>query len=167
MCVYIYIYICIYIYIYIYVYTYICCTMSESDLTIPWTPGYTFRRRENMVGANMVGVSNVVHDAICECFEGIMLEPCLLQPCFHVAGPWPHTPTDKCTHAHVCVYIYIYTIYTCMYVYIYIYIERERDREREVHAHACTHRHGCKLASACVCTCITPSQGPRDNVQRL
>ena len=21
-----------------------------------------------------------------ECFEGIMLEPCLLQPCFHVAG---------------------------------------------------------------------------------
>ena len=24
--------------------------------------------------------------AICECFDGIMLEPCLLQPCFHVAG---------------------------------------------------------------------------------
>ena len=23
---------------------------------------------------------------ICMCFEGIMLEPCLLQPCFHVAG---------------------------------------------------------------------------------
>ena len=44
------------------------------------------RRRENMVGVNMVGVSNVVHDAICECSEGIMLEPCLLQPCFHVAG---------------------------------------------------------------------------------
>ena len=21
-----------------------------------------------------------------ECFEGIVLEPCLLQPCFHVAG---------------------------------------------------------------------------------
>ena len=34
----------------------------------------------------MVGVNNVVHDAICECFEGIMLEPCLFQPCFHVAG---------------------------------------------------------------------------------
>ena len=49
------------------------------------------RRRENMVGVNMVGVNmvgvnNVAHDAICECFEGIMLEPCLLQPCFHVAG---------------------------------------------------------------------------------
>ena len=28
----------------------------------------------------------LVHDAVCECFEGIMLEPCLLQPCFHVAG---------------------------------------------------------------------------------
>ena len=22
-----------------------------------------------------------------ECFDGILLEPCLLQPCFHVAGP--------------------------------------------------------------------------------
>ena len=21
-----------------------------------------------------------------ECFEGILLEPCLLQPCFHIAG---------------------------------------------------------------------------------
>ena len=38
------------------------------------------RRRENMVGVN-----NVAHDAICECFEGIVLELCLLQPCFHVA----------------------------------------------------------------------------------
>ena len=28
----------------------------------------------------------VVHDAICECFEGAMLEACLLKPCFHVAG---------------------------------------------------------------------------------
>ena len=45
------------------------------------------RRRENMVGVNMVGVDNVVHHAICECFEGIMLETCLLQPCSHVAGP--------------------------------------------------------------------------------
>ena len=35
----------------------------------------------------MVGVNNVAHDDICECFEGIMLEPCLLQPCVHVAGP--------------------------------------------------------------------------------
>ena len=34
-----------------------------------------------MVGANMA-----FHDAICECFEGTMLEPCLLKPCFHVAG---------------------------------------------------------------------------------
>ena len=38
-----------------------------------------------MAGVNMVGVNNVVHDAIRECFEGIMLEPCLLQPCVHVA----------------------------------------------------------------------------------
>ena len=29
----------------------------------------------------MVGVNMAFHDAICECFEGTMLEPC-----FHVAG---------------------------------------------------------------------------------
>ena len=34
----------------------------------------------------MVGVNLVVHDASCECFEGTMLEPCLLKLCFHVAG---------------------------------------------------------------------------------
>ena len=34
----------------------------------------------------MVGVNMAVHDAICECFEGAMLEPCLLKPCFHVAA---------------------------------------------------------------------------------
>ena len=44
------------------------------------------RRREHMVGVNMLGVSMAFHDAICGCFEGAMLEPCLLKPCFHVAG---------------------------------------------------------------------------------
>ena len=44
------------------------------------------RRREHMVGVNMVGVNMAFHDAICECFEGTMLEPCLLKPCVHVAG---------------------------------------------------------------------------------
>ena len=43
------------------------------------------RRRENMVGVNMVGVNMAFHDAICGCFEGTMLEPCLLKPCFHVS----------------------------------------------------------------------------------
>ena len=49
---------------------------------------YTSRRRENMVGVNMA-----FHCAICECFEGAMLEPCLLQPCIYVAGlpaAWRH-----------------------------------------------------------------------------
>ena len=31
----------------------------------------------------------VVHDVICVCFEGTMLEPCFLKPCFHVAGREP------------------------------------------------------------------------------
>ena len=52
------------------------------------------RRRENMVGVNMVLAEFVkfkhgLHKSCgIECLEGIMLEPCLLQPCFHVAGPW-------------------------------------------------------------------------------
>ena len=34
----------------------------------------------------MVGVNMASQDAICECFEGTLLEPYLLKPCFHVAG---------------------------------------------------------------------------------
>ena len=50
------------------------------------------RRRENMVGVNMVLAEFVKfkHGLYKSCgiewFEGIMLEPCLLQPCLHVAG---------------------------------------------------------------------------------
>ena len=50
------------------------------------------RRRENMVGVNMVLAESIkfkyglYKSCGVECFEGIMLEPCLLQPCFHVAG---------------------------------------------------------------------------------
>ena len=50
------------------------------------------RQGVNMVGVNMVlaeyhqikhAISN---DVTCRCFDGILLKPCLLQPCFHVAG---------------------------------------------------------------------------------
>ena len=50
------------------------------------------RRRVNMAGVSMVLAEFVqFKHGLCkscgvECFEGIMLEPCLLQPCFHVAG---------------------------------------------------------------------------------
>ena len=50
------------------------------------------RRLVNMVGVTMVlgEFVNFKHGLYkssgIECFEGIMLEPCLLQPCFHVAG---------------------------------------------------------------------------------
>ena len=50
------------------------------------------RRRENMVGVNMVLAEFIKFNRGLykswgvKCFEGIMLEPCLLQPCFHVAG---------------------------------------------------------------------------------
>ena len=53
-----------------------------------------FRRRENTVGVNMVlakfgKFKDGLHKSCgTECFEGTMLEPCLLQPCFHVAGVW-------------------------------------------------------------------------------
>ena len=46
-----------------------------------WARRRTSRRRENLVGVNMA-----FHGAICELFEGATLEPCLLKPCFHVAG---------------------------------------------------------------------------------
>ena len=110
MYVYIYIYIYIYMHIYIYMYTYMYIYMymhiyifinkliNNMKLTITITmhaitniihrtkKATTCRRRENMVRVNMVGVNMAFHDAACECFEGTMLEPCLLQPCFHVAG---------------------------------------------------------------------------------
>ena len=50
-----------------------------------------YRRHENMVGVNMVLAEFVkfkyglYNSCDVECYEGIMLEPCLLQPCFHVA----------------------------------------------------------------------------------
>ena len=50
------------------------------------------RRRVNMVGVNMVlaefmkSKHGLYKSCGMECFEGIMLEPYLLQPCFHVAG---------------------------------------------------------------------------------
>ena len=50
------------------------------------------RRRENMVGVNMVLAEFVkfkrglYKSCGIEWFDGIMLEPCLLQPCLHVAG---------------------------------------------------------------------------------
>ena len=51
-----------------------------------------YRRRESMVGVNMVLAEfiqfkhGLYKSYVIECFEGIMLEPCLLQPCFHFAG---------------------------------------------------------------------------------
>ena len=93
----------IYIYIYTHIYNYI--SLSEpgrhvQELRGNWSDyeymalarntsvlcEAMFRRRQNMVGVNMAGVDNVAHDALCECFQGTMFKPCLLQPCFHVAG---------------------------------------------------------------------------------
>ena len=78
------------------------------DPACPWL----CRRRENMVGVNMLGVNMlgvnmVVHDAICECFEGNMLEPCLLKPCFHVAG---------CAVSLCCMIRFLVLLVCCMFV---------------------------------------------------
>ena len=60
--------------------------------SLKWSWRSESRRRENMVGVNMVLAEFVkfkhglYKSCGIECFEGIMLEPCLLQPCFHVAG---------------------------------------------------------------------------------
>ena len=74
----------IYIYIYVYIHTYIYTHNLLLLLLLLFAT--QVRRREHLVGVSMVGVNSVAHDATCECFEGIMLEPCLRQPCFHVAG---------------------------------------------------------------------------------
>ena len=47
------------------------------------------RRREHMAGVNKVGVNMVVHDSTCECFEGTMLESCLLKPCSYLPYSTP------------------------------------------------------------------------------
>ena len=99
-CVYIYIYIhtytyntYIYIYIhdiYIYIYVYIRPALG-SGAPLRFTVGQTSaspacRRRENMLGANMVLAESakfkygLYNSCVVECFEGFMLEPCLLQP---------------------------------------------------------------------------------------
>ena len=62
------------------------CMWSTMNKTSHVRDSYHTRRRDNMVGVNMVGVNMAFHDAMCECFEGTMLEPCLLKPCVHVAG---------------------------------------------------------------------------------
>ena len=75
---------CICIYIYIYIHSYI--SVPYPAVCWPTALLAACRRRENMVGVNIVGVNMVLHDSICECFEGAMLDTCLLKPCFHVAG---------------------------------------------------------------------------------
>ena len=73
-----------YLYIYIYIYIHI------HTLVVP-------NANDNNKPNNTLGVSTVLAYFVefehglykscgIECVEGIMLEPCLLQPCFHVAG---------------------------------------------------------------------------------
>ena len=79
----------------------------------------------------MVGVNMAFHDAICECFEGTMLEPRLLKPCFHVAGREPILSIIilililllllLLIIISIIIVINLY-IYTYIYIYIYIYI---------------------------------------------
>ena len=58
----------------------VCLVALFTSLFEPVLSEPVFRRCVNVVGVN---ISN---NAICGCFDGILLKPCLLQPCFHVAG---------------------------------------------------------------------------------
>ena len=92
-----------------------------------------FRPRENMVGVNMVLAEyhqntlkqQIANRSIITMFEfdGILLKPCLLQPCFHVAGIWSSWMLRSLS---LSLYIYIYIYHNCMcicvYVYMHIYI---------------------------------------------
>ena len=77
---------------------------------------FLVRRREDMVGVNMVLAEFIEfkHGLYKSC--GIMLEPCLLQPCFHVARKFVRGLTEP-TLAVLrsgCKNIW--------FIYIYIYI---------------------------------------------
>ena len=83
-----------------------------------------------MVLAESVNFKHGLHRSCgIECVEGIMLEPCLLQPSFHVAGcDQLQSPTrcgcPRCPRTvklETCVYICIY-IYIEIYIYIYTYM---------------------------------------------
>ena len=81
-----------------------------------------------------IGVNMVVHDAICECFEGTMLEPCLLELCFHVTGETLESSvTGKCLQAglifiicglavDVVAYYSLLLYYSLLYVVIRVCI---------------------------------------------
>ena len=81
-----YVCICAYIYIYIYIYSFAAGLLPEP------LSGEKAQRPENMAGVSMVSAEfakfkHGLHKSCgIECLEGMMLEPCLLQPCFHVAG---------------------------------------------------------------------------------
>ena len=101
--IYIYAHICILMYVYMYVYVSlgragdhvldkVAVARRVDDGVVPLLGVELLRRREHMVGVNMVLEESVkLKHGLCkscgaECFEGILLEPCLLQPCSHVAG---------------------------------------------------------------------------------
>ena len=92
------------------------------------------RRRENMVGVNMVLAlypQNTLYHRIYIVHVWIqyfLLEPCLLQPCFHVAGRL--TPDSRqfvrpenhpCQRAAHNIYIYIYILYYAILYCIIVY----------------------------------------------
>ena len=111
---------------------------NKRDRTDRRTEAHGIRRRVNMVGVNMVLAEFVklkhglYKSCDIECFEGILLEPCLLQPCVHVAGSCctrlfcASTSAGRGRRPNLCIiymYIYIYIYYIYIYIYyIYIYI---------------------------------------------
>ena len=87
------------------------------------------RRRQNMVGVNMV-LAEIIRfkhglykSCGVECVEGIMLEPYLLKPCFHVAGPGgrpasARRPAESRAPRPAILYYY-YTITMLYYTILY------------------------------------------------
>ena len=153
--IYIHTYICIDIYIYIYIYREIYRFVYSPRAGPPRRRGRSSRRHENMVGVNMVLAEyNQIQTcllwiyllfAIWGRFDGILLKPCLLQPCFHVAAPPAGAlrrarleARDNSIRVHIYIYIYIY-IYTCVYIYIYIYIHLSLSLYIYIYIHTYIH----------------------------
>ena len=118
-------------------------------------------------------LSIVSNNVICGCFDGILLKPCLLQPCFHVAGDawmqgcmdaWMHGYMDTCMLAYMlaCLYVDVcMETYTCMHTCRSACSRRARPRRRILRGsaegsrrkeYALHHRHLSLSVPACMRT---------------
>ena len=78
-----------------------------------WTHGWSKHGFEQNTITFKHGYYKSVLFAIWGCFDGILPKPCLLQPCFHVAGTWCRSRTHD---IHYIISYHIITYHTQLYI---------------------------------------------------